>query len=140
LRVVKDKKPKIFLGENVKGILSMANGKVFQMIQNDFRKIGYTVEYKVFDASEFGVPQKRERVIIYGTRINKSLILSPVPEKGKTVEESIGFLANVPLSQNSFSVNGRIIHNHIASTNVETEFRGRKYKINQHELCDYLNE
>ena len=45
LRVIRDKNPKFFLAENVKGILSIGKGKVFQMILDDFQSIGYNVQY-----------------------------------------------------------------------------------------------
>jgi DNA (cytosine-5)-methyltransferase 1 len=67
-RVIKAKKPKYFLAENVRGILSLANGTAIQKIESDFSKAGYRVQVKLFNASEFGVPQNRWRVIIAGTR------------------------------------------------------------------------
>lgn len=68
IRVISDKRPKFFLAENVKGILSLGKGKVFQMILNDFENLGYKVKYKVLNAADFGVPQTRMRVIIIGVR------------------------------------------------------------------------
>lgn len=68
LRVIVDKKPKYFLAENVKGILSLDNGAVFAMILRDFFEAGYNVTYKVLNSADYGVPQKRERVIIVGVR------------------------------------------------------------------------
>ena len=68
LRVIKDKNPKYFLAENVKGLLSIANGKVLSLILNDFDKVGYKVKYKVLNAADYGVPQHRQRVIIIGVR------------------------------------------------------------------------
>jgi len=68
LRVIMDKKPKYFLAENVKGILSLKKGAVFAMILKDFWEAGYNVKYKVLNSANFGVPQKRERVIIIGVR------------------------------------------------------------------------
>lgn len=68
IRVIKDKRPKFFLAENVKGILSIGKGQVFQMILNDFRELGYKVQYRVLNAADFGVPQTRLRVIIVGVR------------------------------------------------------------------------
>lgn len=70
LRVLKDKQPKYFVAENVKGILSLKKGEVFNMILNDFKSAGYSVHYKVLNAADFGVPQKRERVIIIGRRLD----------------------------------------------------------------------
>lgn len=68
LRVVREKKPAFFLAENVKGILSMGNGSVLRMILNDFTQIGYRVQYQVLNAADYGVPQKRLRVLFLGTR------------------------------------------------------------------------
>lgn len=68
LRVLKDKKPKYFLAENVKGILSLGGGKIFASILKDFGSAGYRVQYKVLNAADFGVPQTRQRVIILGVR------------------------------------------------------------------------
>jgi DNA (cytosine-5)-methyltransferase 1 len=68
LRVIKDKKPRYFLAENVKGLLSLANGKVLSLILSDFEKAGYGVRYRVLDAADYGVPQHRYRVVIIGVR------------------------------------------------------------------------
>lgn len=68
IRVLSDKKPKFFLAENVKGILSLGKGEVFKMILNDFSSLGYKVKYKVLNSADYGVPQTRMRVIIVGVR------------------------------------------------------------------------
>lgn len=79
-RVLSNKKPKYFVAENVKGILSLSKGKVFEMILDDFTSAGYRVQFKVLNAADFGVPQKRERVIIIGTRKDiKEDITHPTP-------------------------------------------------------------
>jgi DNA (cytosine-5)-methyltransferase 1 len=70
LRVIKDKKPLFFLAENVKGVLNLDQGKVIQMILNDFRNLGYAVKYQLLNAADYGVPQLRQRVIIAGVRHN----------------------------------------------------------------------
>lgn len=68
IRVVKAKKPKFFLAENVKGITTLEHGKVFQMILNDFSSMGYKVISQILNAANYGVPQTRLRVIIIGVR------------------------------------------------------------------------
>ncbi|QGM31932.1 DNA (cytosine-5-)-methyltransferase [Bacillus sp. N3536] len=68
LRIIKEKQPKFFLAENVKGILSLGKGSVIKMIVEDFEKAGYKVKYKLFNLADYGVPQKRERVIFVGVR------------------------------------------------------------------------
>jgi DNA (cytosine-5)-methyltransferase 1 len=70
LRVIKAKTPLFFLAENVKGILNLEQGKVIQMILDDFRNLGYTVKYQLLNAADYGVPQLRQRVIITGVRNN----------------------------------------------------------------------
>lgn len=67
LRIVRDKKPKVVLFENVKGLMSskhQSGKRLIEVIQEDLEKIGYNVSYRVVDASDYGVPQKRERMIL----------------------------------------------------------------------------
>lgn len=66
--IVKLNQPKFFIAENVKGILSLGNGKVIKKIVNDFNSAGYLVEVHKVDVADYGVPQHRERVIILGQR------------------------------------------------------------------------
>lgn len=68
IRVIKEKKPKFFLAENVKGLTNLDKGEVFKMILNDFSSLGYTVKWQILNAANYGVPQTRQRVIIVGVR------------------------------------------------------------------------
>lgn len=68
IRVIHDKNPKFFLAENVKGITNLEHGDVFKMILDDFKSLGYHVEYRILNAADYGVPQTRQRVIIVGVR------------------------------------------------------------------------
>lgn len=67
-RILKDRKPKCFIAENVKGIMTANKHEAFPLIIKEFEDSGYDVKYTVLKAVEFGVPQKRERVIIVGFR------------------------------------------------------------------------
>lgn len=189
LRVISDKKPKFFVAENVKGLLSIEGGKVFEMIKSDFENlkdkegkvIGYKVDAKILNAAEYGVPQARERVVIVGNRIGvdnpyplPTHYVEGVSENDKylipaiTTEQAIGFLSKTKLTKREITINIEsleehirntrlidvdtfysilginhecselIIKNHIASENVADTFWGRKYDVNQHEICDYL--
>ena len=60
--------PKIFLFENVKGLLTHDNGKTYKTILDIFNDEGYTTYHKVLNAWNYGVPQKRERLITIGIR------------------------------------------------------------------------
>lgn len=66
--IVKEKQPKFFIAENVKGILSLDNGNAIRTIVSDFSEAGYSVTFKKVDMADYGVPQHRERVIIVGQR------------------------------------------------------------------------
>ena len=66
VNVLKIKQPRFFIAENVKGLLSANKGQAFPMIINEFKNAGYYVQHKLLNASEYGVPQKRERVFIVG--------------------------------------------------------------------------
>jgi DNA (cytosine-5)-methyltransferase 1 len=105
LRVLKEKKPKYFLAENVKGILSLEKGEVFRIIVKDFEASGYSVKFKLLNAADYGVPQKRERVIIIGIKKGCNLpevtfpepTHSSLPEKGLKKWVSIGkALSKIP--------------------------------------------
>jgi DNA (cytosine-5)-methyltransferase 1 len=65
-RILSHKRPRNFLLENVKGLLSHDNGKTFQTIIGVLTDIGYCVEWQVLNSKDFGVPQNRERVFIVG--------------------------------------------------------------------------
>ncbi|MDV7187813.1 DNA cytosine methyltransferase [Lutibacter sp. TH_r2] len=73
VKVVDWYKPKAFVMENVKGLLSMKNGEVIKVILQSFEDIGYTANYKVLKASNYGVPQDRERVFIIGYKKNLNI-------------------------------------------------------------------
>lgn len=150
LRIIKDKQPKYFVAENVKGILSLSGGKIFENILKDFKDIGYNVNYKLVKASDYGVPQNRERVIIIGNNINKPVSF-PIPTHHSefslftqqlhiTTKEAIGFLAGVRTRDLPFEHNGQMIYNHVASTNVEDTFMKRKYDVCQKEIAEYLSK
>ena len=65
-RILKEKQPRNFILENVKGLLSHDNGRTFKTIINTLTELGYCVEWQVLNAKNFGVPQNRERVFIVG--------------------------------------------------------------------------
>lgn len=106
-------KPKYFVMENVLGILSAefveyqgfkkkyANIKVVDVLRSEFNDIGYPdVEIKTLDASDYGVPQKRLRVIFLGTRVdvpNKLLHPEPNCKIKVSASEAINDLANIDL-------------------------------------------
>ena len=152
LRILKDKKPKFFVAENVKGLLSLEKGNVIEMILKDFENIGYKVDYRLLMASDYGIPQHRERVFIIGNRIGKENpfpkyshglkndLFNPILEPYVSTKEVLEHLANVRTRDKPFKLGNKTIYNHVARTNVSDKFWARKHKVNQFDICDYLKK
>lgn len=66
-RILKAKRPAMFLLENVKMLMGHDQGRTIRRITETLEELGYLVEYRVFNALDFGLPQKRQRIFIYGT-------------------------------------------------------------------------
>lgn len=67
VEAIRRTKPKIFIAENVKGLLMKHNQKSLETVISDFESLGYNVSFELMHAADYGVPQTRERVIIAGT-------------------------------------------------------------------------
>lgn len=67
-RVVKESQPKVFLFENVRGLLSHDKGRTWHVIHDIFEELGYDVKYRVLNSCDYGIPQHRERVFCLGFR------------------------------------------------------------------------
>lgn len=80
-RLLKEIRPKVFLFENVKGLLSMQGGGLFRTILSLFESAGYRVSVKVLNAADFGAPQIRERVVVVGTLASRDFVY-PEPTHG----------------------------------------------------------
>lgn len=88
-RILKEKRPKAFMLENVKNLTAHDNGKTFKVITSHLKALGYSVYAKVLNALDFGVPQKRERIIIVGFKDNVSFSFPdpiPFPQRRKLAE------------------------------------------------------
>lgn len=82
INVVSNLQPKIFIAENVKGLVFHNKGKTLKKIISDFKNLGYKIEWKLFHCADYGVPQNRERIIIVGTK-NKKKFKFPEPKLKK---------------------------------------------------------
>lgn len=69
-RIIKSKRPKAFMLENVKNLCSHDKGKTFQVIQESLEELGYKIFWKVLDGQDY-VPQHRERIVIVGFDLNR---------------------------------------------------------------------
>lgn len=85
LRFIDAKRPKAFVAENVKGLLTANDGKAVRQIIEDFSKIGpgYMVKIQLYNFAEYGVPQFRERVLLVGIRLDTGFnFIHPAPTHG----------------------------------------------------------
>jgi DNA (cytosine-5)-methyltransferase 1 len=93
--------PRVVLMENVEGILSMENGRVFSEIRKDLEDLGYFVDAKKLNAVEYGIPQRRKRVIIIGSRDDNARFMFPEKitdiTKPLTTRDAIGDLPLNPV-------------------------------------------
>lgn len=125
IRVVREALPKVFVMENVKGMVNWAGGRALQAIFSEASlpiefegsTYSYELSYKVLNAVDFGAPQFRERVIIVGQRLGKPFVFpTPTHTTPVTVWDAIGNLppADEP-SETALRVSGTIkerIKNH----------------------------
>lgn len=79
VKVVQQLKPKIFVAENVKGLLMRPHREALKTVMADFERLGYSVRVDLYLAAEYGVPQTRERVLIIGVRENPQDFAPPAP-------------------------------------------------------------
>ena len=95
-RCVRQTQPKMFLFENVRGLLSHDKGRTFATIQHEFEELRYSVQYQILNACYYGVGQKRERMIVIGIRNDlkgKIRFHYPIPdERWTTLREALAFV------------------------------------------------
>ena len=96
VKLVKQNQPLVFVGENVKGLLTMGNGQIIEAIIEDFSQCGYNVFYKLVNAKNFGVPQDRERIIIVGFRKDLNITDFSLPESNGETSTLADALADLP--------------------------------------------
>lgn len=82
-RILEIFRPKMFVFENVRGLLSMAKGELVKQIVALFEELGYNVQLPVLNAQDYGVPQHRNRIIITGTLKSDKVFEYPSPTHGK---------------------------------------------------------
>lgn len=116
VNIVDALKPKCFLFENVKGLFTMFEGRFFENIINSFLKIGYDISYSIIDSSDYGVPQKRERVFIFGTKLDKEF---KFPSKSSSGFGKIRSFKNVGQAINDLIGRENISPNHVPLNHSE---------------------
>ncbi|WP_324042536.1 DNA cytosine methyltransferase [Aeromonas caviae] len=99
VEVISRVRPKIFVAENVKGLLMKHHASALKQVISDFESLGYKVSYKLYHVADYGVPQSRERVIIVGTLPGSKDFIPPEPtytkENHVTVSKAIADFAEM---------------------------------------------
>lgn len=90
-RIAKDKQPMAFIAENVKGLMTLHKGEIFKRVREAFEDAGYTLSYQLVNAADYGVPQKRERMILVGIRndLQKRFVFPEKTNEGDWVPLSV---------------------------------------------------
>lgn len=102
LKLVAELKPEVFVIENVKALMSTSAGWFKDQIIECVQKLGYSVDYGVLSASDFGVPQARQRAIFICAQQKKISLPEPTCKKPITVREAISDLAYLQASEGAF--------------------------------------
>lgn len=117
IRIVKEKKPKFFIMENVPGIVTPRHFDIFNEFLNLFRDAGYIVKYELMNAADFQIPQERLRVIVVGTRKDLNvefLFPTKLSSEPVTLLRAIGDLRTdpTPYCDEKVNVENNTILNH----------------------------
>jgi len=79
-RVIKESEPKVFIFENVKGLLNHDNGRTWTVIHTIFKELGYDVHFRVLNSKDYGIPQHRERLFCIGFKAKTDFLFpAPIP-------------------------------------------------------------
>ena len=124
VKIVDSIRPICFLFENVKGLLTMFEGRYFERVINSFLMIGYNLHYSLLDASNYGVPQKRERIIIVGTLLERQFFF---PTPNNMAYGNLISYENVGIAINDLINKGEEFPNQIALNHSDVVIR--RYKL-----------
>lgn len=103
IRILNDLKPKAFILENVKGLLTHDKGNTFHIIKSHLRDCGYNIYYKVLEAKDYGVPQIRKRLFIVGF-LKKYNIKFSFPEPTGSINKLSDILGGKTERDYSFTI------------------------------------
>ena len=108
-RLVREIQPKVFIFENVQGLLKHDSGRTWEVIKKVFNDLGYNISFRVLDSKDFGIPQTRRRLIVVGFKNKNKNIEEPKIQKLKYTMQD--FLETTTKYGNLISNNGKIVVN-----------------------------
>ena len=129
LRIIKAKRPKMFLLENVKGLKSHNNGETMDIILSSLKELGYDVHWKILDSHKFGVPQKRERWYCVGFDKKVDFKFPIQTNPNTTLKDIVDVEAKHPDLELSEFEKSRIQH-HFSSSEIRVPHDNSMYAPN----------
>lgn len=127
-------RPKAFVMENVPNILSMGNGIIKENILKDFENLGYTVEYRVVVASDYGVPQNRKRAFFVGiTKEGHFVFPNPLLSDKITVKEAVSDLPD-------YSVVDGGTYPMLPQSDYQKLMRCNSLSLNNHQVTEHTKQ
>ena len=112
-------KPKFIVMENVKGILTMQKGEYLKTVLSELRKAGYSVDYKLINMADYGVPQIRERVIILGNRLGLPVSFPPPDHSNNPQDGLPGWVPCWSVLEDLVAMKDNPGFNHVALKHTE---------------------
>lgn len=133
LHIVENIQPEVFVIENVKALLSTSAGWFKNEILEKIDKMDYYVDYGVLTASDYGVPQARQRAIFICSRLHKIILPKPTVKKNVTVRDAISDLAYLNSNEGAFE------QEYITSpqSNYQTMMRNEATKLYNHKASNH---
>mgnify|MGYP002558668256 CR=1 FL=1 len=108
-RLVDEIKPKVFLYENVYGVLTHDKGNTWKVMRNSFDALGYHYKWKILDARDYGIPQGRRRLYVVGFKNKKDYEKFEFPKPIKLKYTMQDFLVENTKEGNLISKNGKLV-------------------------------
>lgn len=134
IRLVKEIQPKVFVIENVPGLVGLFGGQIKDSIIEKFTEMGYCIKYKILCSADYGVPQSRKRVVFVGTKVGKfeypvinpnivtcSMALSDLPALENELGEEVSEYTLPPQNpyQQLMRKRSNVVLNHIAANHSD---------------------
>ena len=137
LRVLKEARPKYFIFENVKGLLSINKGKTFNTLLEYVKELGYFLTYQILNTKDYGIPQNRERLYLVGSKEGLGISFKKPVKLTKSIKDFLDTTnnkyLNKPYELLPKPIGSSIIQ--VAKTDCSRENMGRVYSVDGASPC-----
>lgn len=121
-KVLERYKPEIFVFENVPGLITAGEGKYLKSIQDTFKAAGYEIEYEIVNALNFGVLQRRKRIILIGWKLNSGHAYPLFENKGVAcyINDILSDLPRIQAGQSSKQYRNKELSDYLKNNGIRT--------------------